>query len=154
MFDSLIRTALTTTLSTTELVLTRSLEVVQMVNRALGTPVGHEHEEHRALTRDSVVRREPSWRPPELGDLDTTAAALANRTRSGPAVTSTGSVRPPRAAMRRPAAPTARTAPAGTGATTTSDQPPVSSPAPAKTTKATARKRAAKKPAAPDGGEE
>lgn len=103
MLDSLIRSVLTTTLATTELVLTRSLEAVQMVNKALGEPLGHEHESHRALKRDTVVQRAPSWRPPELGDLDATAAALATRSRGGPSVTPAGSVRPPRAAVRRPA---------------------------------------------------
>lgn len=102
MFDSLIRTALTTTLHATEIVLTRSLEAVKLVNDALGKPIGHEHESHRALTRDAdPVRRQPSWRPPELGDLDATAAALADRGRRSPAVSAPGSSRPPRAAVRR-----------------------------------------------------
>ena len=119
MIENLIRTALSTTLETVRF-LNDALEPGEDV-RVADTPV---------KAAPSAPAKQPSWRPPELGDLEATAQALTARS------TRPVGTRPPRAAMRR----TTTTAAdhASTGAT---------APTPQKSTaqKSTAQKSAPRK---------
>ena len=130
MIENLIRTALSTTLAATEVVLSKTLETVRFLNDALEPGEDVRVADTPVNAAPSAPAKQPSWRPPELGDLEATAQALTARS------TRPVGTRPPRAAMRR----TTTTAAdhASTGAT---------APTPQKSTaqKSTAQKSAPRK---------
>ena len=130
MIENLIRTALSTTLAATEVVLSKTLETVRFLNDALEPGEDVRVADTPVKAAPSAPAKQPSWRPPELGDLEATAQALTARS------TRPVGTRPPRAAMRR----TTTTAAdhASTGAT---------APTPQKSTaqKSTAQKSAPRK---------
>ena len=95
MIENLIRTALSTTLAATEVVLSKTLETVRFLNDALEPGEDVRVADTPVKAAPSAPAKQPSWRPPELGDLEATAQALTARS------TRPVGTRPPRAAMRR-----------------------------------------------------
>ena len=95
MIENLIRTALSTTLAATEVVLSKTLETVRFLNDALEPGEDVRVADTPVKAAPSAPAKQPSWRPPELGDLEATDQALTARS------TRPVGTRPPRAAMRR-----------------------------------------------------
>jgi hypothetical protein len=112
MIENLIRTALSTTLAATEVVLSKTLETVRFLNDALEPGEDVRVADTPVKAAPSAPAKQPSWRPPELGDLEATAQALTARS------TRPVGTRPPRAAMRRTTTTAADHAPTGATAPT------------------------------------
>jgi hypothetical protein len=134
MIENLIRTALSTTLAATEVVLSKTLETVRFLNDALEPGEDVRVADTPVKAAPSAPAKQPSWRPPELGDLEATAQALTARS------TRPVGTRPPRAAMRRKTT-TADPAPAEA----TPSPPTKSSPTKATRKRTTATTTSAKK---------
>jgi hypothetical protein len=139
MIENLIRTALSTTLAATEVVLSKTLETVRFLNDALEPGEDVRVADTPVKAAPSAPAKQPSWRPPELGDLEATAQALTARS------TRPVGTRPPRAAMRRKTT-TADPAPAeATPSPRTKSSPTKSSPTKAARKRTTATTTSAKK---------
>ncbi len=85
--NGLVRWAVTTSLATIELVLTKTLDGVRVANVMLASP-GPEQRQLAAAPSSAPASSEagarPGWRSPERGNLDATSAALRARAAARP----------------------------------------------------------------------